>query len=128
VVLTRFPSTDLTGASLRPAVVVSQGQIGQDLVLAAISSVARGMFVPTDYTVETTHPECALTGLRVTSVIRMHKLAASGTVGHCPPSGPPRTPIAGSSGPVAPHGAGTVQATKEGSLQLHVPGPECAGR
>ncbi len=39
VVLTRFPFTDLTGASLRPAVVVSQGQIGQDMVLAAISSV-----------------------------------------------------------------------------------------
>jgi len=82
VVLTRFPSTDLTGASLRPAVVVSQGQIGQDLVLAAISSVARGMFVPTDYTVETTHPECALTGLRVTSVIRMHKFRATDMRNH----------------------------------------------
>jgi hypothetical protein len=57
-------------------VVVSQGQIGQDIVLAAISSVVRGALVPTDYTVETTHPEFTLTGLRVTSVIRMHKLAA----------------------------------------------------
>jgi len=55
---------------------MSQGQIGQDLVLAAISSVVRGTLAPTDYTVETTHPEFALTGLRVTSVIRMHKLAA----------------------------------------------------
>lgn len=76
VVLTRFPFTDLTGATLRPAVVVSQGQIGQDLVLAAISSVVRGTFVLTDCTVETTHPEFGLTGLRVTSVIRVHKLAA----------------------------------------------------
>ena len=33
VVLTRFPFTDLTGASHRPAVVVSRGQIGQDIVL-----------------------------------------------------------------------------------------------
>ena len=76
VVLTRFPFTDLTGASLRPAVVVSQGQIGQDLVLAAISSVVRGTLAPTDYTVETTHPEFVLTGLRVTSVVWMHKFAA----------------------------------------------------
>jgi mRNA interferase MazF len=30
---------------------------------------------PTDYTVATTHPEFPLTGLRVTSVLRLHKLA-----------------------------------------------------
>lgn len=76
MVLTRFPFTDLTGASLRPAVVVSQGQIGEDIVLLAISSVVRGTLAPTDYTVEIAHPEFALTGLRVTSVIRSHKLAA----------------------------------------------------
>jgi mRNA interferase MazF len=63
------------GALLRPAVVVSHGQIGQDIVLAAISSVLRGALAPTDYTVDTTHPEFALTGLRITSVFRMHKLA-----------------------------------------------------
>jgi len=67
----------LTGASLRPAVVVSQGHIGQDIVLIAISSVVRGALAPTDYTVESTHPEFALTGLRVTSVLRMHKLLAA---------------------------------------------------
>ena len=76
VVLTQFPFTALTGAAVRPAVVVSQGQIGQDLVLIAISSVVRGALAPTDYTVERTHPEFALTGLRVTSVLRTHKLAA----------------------------------------------------
>jgi len=76
IVLTRFPFTDLTGASLRPALVVSDGPIGQDLVLAAISSVLRGSLVPTDYKIDTTHGEFALTGLRVSSVFRMHKLAA----------------------------------------------------
>lgn len=75
VVLTQFPFTDLTGATLRPALVISYGQIGQDIVLVAISSVLRGALAPTDYTVDTTHPEFAITGLRVTSVIRMHKLA-----------------------------------------------------
>ena len=49
IVLTRFPFTDLTGASLRPALVVSPGQIGEDVVLVAISSVVRGSHVPTDY-------------------------------------------------------------------------------
>ncbi len=76
VVLTRFPFTDLTGASLRPAVVVSQGHIGQDIVLIAISSVVRGVLAPTDYPMEMTHPEFTLTGLRVRSVLRVHKLAA----------------------------------------------------
>ena len=75
VVLTRFPFTDLTGASLRPALVVSPGQIGQDIVLVAISSVVRSALAPTDYIVDTTHPEFALTGLRVTSAFRLHKLA-----------------------------------------------------
>lgn len=55
---------------------MSQGQIGQDLVLAAISSVIRGTLARTDCIVETNHPEFPLTGLRVTSVIRAHKLAA----------------------------------------------------
>jgi mRNA interferase MazF len=75
VVLTQFPFTDLKGVSLRPALVVSQGSIGQDIVLAAISSVVRGQLAPTDYTLHTSHPEFAATGLRVTSVFRMHKLA-----------------------------------------------------
>jgi mRNA interferase MazF len=74
IVLTRFPFTDLTGSSLRPALVVSPGQIGQDVVLVAISSVVRGAQSATDYTLETAHPEFALTGLRVTSVFRLHKL------------------------------------------------------
>lgn len=73
VVLTQFPFTDLTGASLRPALVVSS-QIGLDVVLVGISSVLRGALAPTDYTVNMTHPEFVLTGLRVTSVLRMHKL------------------------------------------------------
>jgi mRNA interferase MazF len=76
VVLTRFPFTDLTGAALRPAVVVSQGPIGHDLVLVAISSVIRDTLASSDFLIETTHAEFARTGLRVTSVIRIHKLAA----------------------------------------------------
>src|SRR4051794_10042161 len=75
-VLTRFPFTDLTGSSVRPALIVSQGPIGQDFVLAGISSVVRGALASTDLRVDAAHPGFPLTGLRVTSVIRLHKLAA----------------------------------------------------
>ena len=80
IVLTRFLVTDLADASLRPAFVVSPGQIGQDIVLVGISSVVRGALAPTDYTVDATHPEFPLTGLRMTSmtsVLRLHKLATA---------------------------------------------------
>lgn len=76
VVLTHFPFTDLSGSAVRPALVVSHGLIGQDLVLAGISSVVRGALSPTDCPLNSSHPEFAQTGLRVTSVFRMHKIAA----------------------------------------------------
>jgi mRNA interferase MazF len=76
VVLTRFPFTDLAGSAVRPALVVSAGQIGQDVVLAGISSVLRAGTEATDLIVQTAHPEFKLTGLRVASAIRLHKLAA----------------------------------------------------
>ena len=75
-VVTQFPFTDLSGSRVRPAVVVSRGRIIDDIVLAGISSVIRGTSSPTDYVVAMTHPEFRLTGLRVVSVLRMHKLAA----------------------------------------------------
>ncbi len=76
VLLTRFPFTDLSGTAVRPCLVVSPGLIGQDLIVAGISSVVRGDMVATDVLVEPTHPEFLQTGLRVRSVIRLHKLAA----------------------------------------------------
>jgi mRNA interferase MazF len=75
VVLTPFPFTNLTQTSLRPALVISDGPISNDVVLAGLSSVVRGQQIPTDLLIDTTHPEFKLTGLRVASVIRLHKLA-----------------------------------------------------
>src|SRR5687767_14930129 len=74
IVLTRFPFTDLTGSSVRPALVISPGLIGDDLVLVGISSVVRGNITTTDLRVDAQHADFAGTGLRVTSVIRLHKL------------------------------------------------------
>jgi mRNA interferase MazF len=75
VILTQFPFSDLSGSRVRSAVVVSRGLIADDVVLTAISSVIRGRASSTDYRVGVTHPEFALTGLRVESVMRMYKLA-----------------------------------------------------
>lgn len=49
--------------------------MGRDIIVAAISSIVRQDLAPTDCLVETTNPEFASTGLRVTSVLRLHKLA-----------------------------------------------------
>jgi mRNA interferase MazF len=76
VLLTQFPFTDLSGATVRACLVVSPGLIGQDLIVAGISSVVRGDAIGTDVLVEASHPEFSQTGLRVRSVIRLHKLAA----------------------------------------------------
>lgn len=73
IVLVRFPFTDLSETSLRPALIVSKEQIGQDIILAAISSIVRDS-VFSDCIVNMDHPEFGLTGLRVTSVLRLHKL------------------------------------------------------
>jgi len=73
IVLVKFPFTDQTGALLRPALVVSDGQIGQDVILSAISSTIRQE--PTDYTIDTNHPEFILTKLNTKSTFRLHKLA-----------------------------------------------------
>ena len=75
IVLTRFPYSDFSGSSVRPALIVSPGPIGQDLILVGISSVIRGSASATDCPIEQTHPEFAQTGLRVASVVRPHKLA-----------------------------------------------------
>jgi mRNA interferase MazF len=44
------------------------------VVLAAISSIMRTALSPTDLLIAAGHPEFPLTGLRVDSVVRLHKL------------------------------------------------------
>ena len=73
VVLTLFPFTDLSGSKVRPALVVSDGAIGDDVILIALSSVVRRT-VATDFLLETSHADFADTGLKVASVFRTHSL------------------------------------------------------
>jgi hypothetical protein len=57
LLLTQFPFTDLRGLAVRPFLVVSQGLIGQDIIVAGISSVTRDGVVSTDVVVEPTRIE-----------------------------------------------------------------------
>lgn len=76
VVLTPFPFTDLSGAKVRPAVVVSPSdRPGDDVIVAFISSVKPQTLQPTDLSVETSHPDFFLTGLHVASIVKGDKLA-----------------------------------------------------
>lgn len=75
IVLADFPFSDLSNSKVRPALMVSPGLIGQDVVLLAISSVMRGTTVSTDLLVPVAHSEFAFTGLHIASVFRAHKLA-----------------------------------------------------
>ncbi|MBI2115777.1 MAG: type II toxin-antitoxin system PemK/MazF family toxin [candidate division NC10 bacterium] len=57
VVLTPFPFTDLSGAKVRPAVVVSRSdRPGDDVILAFVSSVVPPRPPPTDLAVDPSHP------------------------------------------------------------------------
>ena len=70
IVLVPFPFTDLTGAKVRPALIISTSLPGDDVVVLFISSkrVAIGKF---DVLVEPTKQN----GLKITSVIKSSKIA-----------------------------------------------------
>jgi len=72
-VLVPFPFTDLTAAKLRPALVLFEGE--RDVVVVFISSRVPQKPALTDVVVEESHSEFVLTGLKVSSVIRLDKIA-----------------------------------------------------
>ena len=76
VVLTPFPFTDLAGAKVRPAVVVSRtDRPGSDVILAFVSSLIPPNLQATDLALDPSHPDFRATGLKVASVIKCDKLA-----------------------------------------------------
>ncbi len=76
VVLTPFPFTDLSGAKVRPAVVVSPAdRPGEDVILAFVSSVRPLTLLSTDLAIDTSHPDFPVTGLKVASIVKCDKLA-----------------------------------------------------
>lgn len=73
IVLIPFPFTDLTAAKLRPALILFEGK--RDVVVAFISSRVPQKLSLTEILVKESHPEFVLTGLKMSSVIRLDKIA-----------------------------------------------------
>lgn len=74
IVLSLFPFTDLSGAKLRPAVVVGRPDT-DDLVLAFVTSQISFVDPRTSYVLVRSDPEFASTGLKWPSLVRLNKLA-----------------------------------------------------
>ena len=74
VVLVRFPFTDLSGQKLRPALIVGEPR-NEDIILAFVTSRPGSQEPRAEHTLEPTDPEFRVTGLKVSSVIRLSKLA-----------------------------------------------------
>jgi mRNA interferase MazF len=78
VVLIRYPFTDLTGAKVRPALVLTPDHLLprlEDVLCLFISSAMPDDLLPTDFVLEPGHPSFPISGLKRRSVLRMHKLA-----------------------------------------------------
>ena len=75
VVLVPLPFDDLSAAKLRPAVCLT-GPVGahRHVVLAFISSQVPGAPEPSDLVLDPTDADFAATGLRVASVLRLHRV------------------------------------------------------
>ena len=73
IVLVPFPFTDLTAAKLRPALVLFEGD--RDVVVAFISSRLPERPSPGSVIVSDGHRGFQLTGLKVSSVVRLDKVA-----------------------------------------------------
>ena len=78
MVLVRYPFTDLSSAKVRPAVIVTSDQLIpriDDVLCLFISSSVPDELLPSDLVLEMGHPSFPVTGLRLRSVFRTHKLA-----------------------------------------------------
>jgi mRNA interferase MazF len=80
VVLVPFPFDDLSATKLRPAVCLTE-PIGANrhVVVAFITSREVSDLLPTDIALPTNHPDFRATGLRVNSVLRLHRLITLST-------------------------------------------------
>ena len=72
IVLIPFPFTDLSSTKLRPALVLYESK--HDVVALFISSRTENP-KPTDIIIDKKHPEFKQTGLKVTSALRIDKIA-----------------------------------------------------
>jgi len=79
VVLIHYPFTDLTGAKVRPAIILTPDELLarlDDVLCLFVSSSMPVDLLPTDLILETTHVSFSRTGLKYRSIIRTHKLVS----------------------------------------------------
>ena len=75
IVLVPFPFADLSSNKVRPALCLTDEIKPYDhIVLAFITSQISANVSPTDFVINTTDPDFAITGLKVASTIRLHRL------------------------------------------------------
>ena len=72
IILIPFPFTDLTSTKLRPALVLYEGE--KDVVAAFISSKTDKP-KPIDIAIDEENPEFKITGLKLTSTLKLDKIA-----------------------------------------------------
>jgi mRNA interferase MazF len=80
IFLVPFPFDDLSATKLRPAVCLTE-PIGANrhIIVAFITSTEILDLLPTDIALPANHPDFAATGLRVNSVLRLHRLMTIST-------------------------------------------------
>ena len=74
IVLVPFPFTDLSNQKIRPALIVSPDPVGEDILLAFISSVIPATPDATEHVLDTEDQAFAPSGLRQPAVFKMSKL------------------------------------------------------
>ncbi|MGG6265229.1 type II toxin-antitoxin system PemK/MazF family toxin [Leptolyngbya sp. AN03gr2] len=76
IVLVPFPFTDLSGAKLRPVLMLRQASIQfDDWLVCMVSSQLRQTDAQIDEILSPSDPDFAATGLKVPSVLRLSRLA-----------------------------------------------------
>jgi mRNA interferase MazF len=75
IILVPFPFDDLSSSKVRPALCLTDSIGAYDhVVISFITSQIAGASEPSDLRIITTDPDFELTGLKLDSVIRLHRL------------------------------------------------------
>lgn len=75
IVLVPFPFTDLSGQKVRPALILSKKESGDDITLCFISSVQSRKVLSNEVVIKEDSKNFENTGLKVSSIIKVTKIA-----------------------------------------------------
>jgi len=75
IILVPFPFTDLSGEKVRPALIVSNIEKGDDITLCFISSIIPGKILDSEVIIKKDGENFKDTGLKINSIIKVTKIA-----------------------------------------------------